>query len=361
MEEDDSRKKERETKQILRQVQEHLFHAHLSLGAEHESVGMVEVLHHPTNSLGTLNYATPRRNTAWVSRGMIEPGLERLRQLDRTPRVQYVEGLYPPMFAKELRTLDLKLERETPMMVYRPGGINGVRPPAPNVSDAPDGVTIQQATDQRGIELWWYVWRNAYYDVLTLGVEPLFVGRDMAALKSGQQIDILAYRQGFPVGVARVSIHDQTAHILALALMKEARTPQMTKLLQAAANGLIRVIGDGSNRWPSVYDRDLAELYVRLTAHPDAEGVFHATDHADERVDDIVEAIARHARTVPDVRHVPLTETRAKVGPYSDAVALDQVVRSSRARALGWSPSLHSITGNVARLLEEFRSAQAAA
>ena len=235
MEEDDSRKKERETKQILRQVQEHLFHAHLSLGAEHESVGMVEVLHHPTNSLGTLNYATPRRNTAWVSRGMIEPGLERLRQLDRTPRVQYVEGLYPPMFAKELRTLDLKLERETPMMVYRPGGINGVRPPAPNVSDAPDGVTIQQATDQRGIELWWYVWRNAYYDVLTLGVEPLFVGRDMAALKSGQQIDILAYRQGFPVGVARVSIHDQTAHILALALMKEARTPQMTKLLQAAA------------------------------------------------------------------------------------------------------------------------------
>jgi nucleoside-diphosphate-sugar epimerase len=133
------------------------------------------------------------------------------------------------------------------------------------------------------------------------------------------------------------------------------------ELLQAAANGLIRVIGDGSNRWPSIYDRDLAELYVRLTAHPDAEGVFHATDHADERVDDIVEAIARHARTVPDVRHVPLAETRVKVGPYSDAVALDQVVRSSRARALGWSPSLHSITGNVARLLEEFRSAQAAA
>jgi hypothetical protein len=235
MEDTAAREKERETKQILRQVQEHLFHAHLSLGAEHESVGMVEVLHHPTNPMGTLNYATPRRNTAWVSRGMIEPGLERLRQLDRTPRVQYVEGLYPPMFAKELRTLDLKLEREVPMMVYRPGGINGATPPEPKLSDAPDGVTIQQATDQRSIELWWYVWRNAHYDVLTLGVEPLFVGRDMAALKSGQQIDILAYRQGFPVGVARVSIHDQTAHILALALMKEARTPQMTRLLQAAA------------------------------------------------------------------------------------------------------------------------------
>lgn len=133
------------------------------------------------------------------------------------------------------------------------------------------------------------------------------------------------------------------------------------ELVQAAANGLMRVIGDGANRWPSIYDRDLAELYVRLASHPDAEGVFHATDHADERVDDIVEAIARHARTRPDVRHVPLPEARLKTGPYADAVALDQVVRSPRARALGWSPSLHSITGNVARLLEEFRSAQAAA
>jgi nucleoside-diphosphate-sugar epimerase len=132
-------------------------------------------------------------------------------------------------------------------------------------------------------------------------------------------------------------------------------------LVQAAANGLIRVVGDGSNRWPSVYDRDLAELYVRLATHADAEGVFHATDHADERVDDIVEAIARHARSRPDVRHVPLSEARLKQGPYADGLALDQVVRSPRAHAIGWSPSLRSITGNVARLLEEFRSAQAAA
>jgi hypothetical protein len=58
---------------------------------------------------------------------------------------------------------------------------------------------------------------------------------------------------------------------------------------------------------------------------------------------------------------VPVPEARLKPGPYADAVTLDQVVRSPRARALGWSPSLHSITGNVARLHEEFRSAQAAA
>jgi hypothetical protein len=58
---------------------------------------------------------------------------------------------------------------------------------------------------------------------------------------------------------------------------------------------------------------------------------------------------------------VPLAEARAKMGPYADALALDQRVRSPRARALGWSPSLHSVAGNVARLLEEFRTRREAA
>ena len=49
------------------------------------------------------------------------------------------------------------------------------------------------------------------------------------------------------------------------------------------------------------------------------------------------------------------------MGPYADALALDQIVRSPRARALGWAPTLHSVAGNVARLLEEFRTAREAA
>jgi nucleoside-diphosphate-sugar epimerase len=132
-------------------------------------------------------------------------------------------------------------------------------------------------------------------------------------------------------------------------------------MLKDAANGLVRVVGDGRNHWPCVYDRDLADLYVRLATNQDASGIFHANDEADERVSDIVEAVARHAKSRPDVRHVPLEEARAKMGPYADALALDQIVRSPRARALGWSPTLHSVAGNVARLLEEFRTAREAA
>jgi nucleoside-diphosphate-sugar epimerase len=130
----------------------------------------------------------------------------------------------------------------------------------------------------------------------------------------------------------------------------------VSDLLKDALNGLVRVIGSGKNYWPCVYDRDLADLYVRLVQAPDAAGIFHANDEADERVNDIVEAIAAHVPQKPDIRHVPLPEAKKKLGTYAEALAMDQRVRSPRARALGWAPTLRSVSGNVARLLEEFRN-----
>jgi nucleoside-diphosphate-sugar epimerase len=132
-------------------------------------------------------------------------------------------------------------------------------------------------------------------------------------------------------------------------------------LLKDAANGLVRVIGPGDNHWPLVYERDLGELYVRLAASSDASGVYHANDEGDERVNDIVAAIESYVPIRPSVRHVPLTEARHKMGAYADALALDQVVRSPRARALGWHPSLHSVSRNAARLFDEWRRGREAA
>ena len=132
----------------------------------------------------------------------------------------------------------------------------------------------------------------------------------------------------------------------------------ISDLLKNALNGLIRVIGSGEDHWPLIYDRDLADLYVRVAAQPDASGIFHANDEADETVNTIVEGIVRHFSVAPEVRHVPLEEARKKMGIYADALALDQVVRSARARELGWAPTLHSVSANVPRLLEEFRRGQ---
>jgi nucleoside-diphosphate-sugar epimerase len=127
-------------------------------------------------------------------------------------------------------------------------------------------------------------------------------------------------------------------------------------VIKSASNGLVRIVGDGNNHWPLVYDRDLADLYARLAVREDASGIFHANDEGDERVMEIVEAIAPHLAVPPDVRHVPIGEAGRKMGTVAAALALDQMVRSPRARALGWAPTLHSVAGNAARLLEEWRA-----
>jgi nucleoside-diphosphate-sugar epimerase len=129
-------------------------------------------------------------------------------------------------------------------------------------------------------------------------------------------------------------------------------------LFKSASNGMVRVIGDGTNRWPLVYDRDLADLYARLANSEHADGVYHATDDGEERINDIVSALLPYLPVRPDVRHVPLEEARTKMGAFADALALDQVVRSPRARSLGWTPTLQSVSGNAARLLEEWRSSR---
>jgi len=132
-------------------------------------------------------------------------------------------------------------------------------------------------------------------------------------------------------------------------------------IFKDVANGLVRVIGHGDNHWPLIYERDLGDLYVRLVNTPAASGVYHANDEGDETVNDLVAAIGEHAKIRPSVRHVPLAEARQKLGPYAEALAVDQIVRSPRARGLGWAPSLHSVSGNAARLFEEWRHGREAA
>jgi nucleoside-diphosphate-sugar epimerase len=135
----------------------------------------------------------------------------------------------------------------------------------------------------------------------------------------------------------------------------------VSDMIKDALNGLVRVVGTGKNRWPLVYDRDLGELYVKILESPDAVGIFHANDEADEKVSDIVEAIAAQVPQRPDVRFMPIEEAHKKFGPKADALVLDQKVRSPKARALGWTPTLPGVVNSVARLLEEFRNEHATA
>lgn len=259
----------KETRVVLRRIQDHLLHAHKTFGVEHESAGFVDVIHHPTSKLPDLNYVTPRRNTAWVSASYVQQGLDKLQSLDRDGRVQYIEGLYPPQFAKTLRDLGLHPENETSLMAFSLSGLGGTTPSLPKPT-TPRGVRLELAGDQRATEMWLYVHKNANYDLMTLGVEPLSVSREPDAQRLGQDIDVLLHRNDFPVGVVRLGVQTptQSAHVVAMAMLREAHIPALARLLLVAgmraalARGCTLIFAPGENDADRSLKRELGFVDV---------------------------------------------------------------------------------------------------
>jgi nucleoside-diphosphate-sugar epimerase len=85
-------------------------------------------------------------------------------------------------------------------------------------------------------------------------------------------------------------------------------------------------IDDGANRWPLVNRDDVAELY-RLVVEREARGVFHA-----------VTEVMRASEVFPG-KSVPLDDARRMLGPFAEALALDQDVTATRSVVLGWQPT----------------------
>ena len=128
-------------------------------------------------------------------------------------------------------------------------------------------------------------------------------------------------------------------------------------LFRDAAQGRVRLIGDGQNHWPLVYDRDLGALYALLVSSGEAAGIIHVNDEGDERVADVAAAIAAVVPGEPAVERQPLADAQAALGDYASALALDQVVRSPRARALGWTPTMQTVGRHAAALYVEWKQA----
>ncbi len=105
----------------------------------------------------------------------------------------------------------------------------------------------------------------------------------------------------------------------------------------ALAEGAAAFVGDGNNRMPQVHLEDVADLYRRVLERH-AGGIFHAVDAGSARVRDTAEAASRAAGRRGAVRSLPLPEAIRAMGPFAEAMCLDQWVASRRAQTLGWQP-----------------------
>ena len=110
-------------------------------------------------------------------------------------------------------------------------------------------------------------------------------------------------------------------------------------MVQQAADGELRVVGDGTNRWPTVRHDALAELYALIVERRTAQGVYNATRGAAIPYLEIAHAASRAAGRDGRIVHVTLQDAASTLGPFAEALACDLQVDSSRAtRELGWEP-----------------------
>jgi nucleoside-diphosphate-sugar epimerase len=110
-------------------------------------------------------------------------------------------------------------------------------------------------------------------------------------------------------------------------------------MVDAARNGQLRIVGDGTNRWPTVRHDALAELFALAVNRRNARGIYNASRGASVPYEEIAHAASRAAGGDGAVEQISLEDGRRAMGPFADALAIDLQVDSSRAtRDLGWEP-----------------------
>jgi len=102
--------------------------------------------------------------------------------------------------------------------------------------------------------------------------------------------------------------------------------------------GAVTVVGNGENCWPMVHVEDLAVLYRLILEKAEPGVVIHGATGETLKVKQMAEAAAKGAGVPGKVIYWPLEQALGVLGPFADALALDQDIISVVASKLGWNP-----------------------
>jgi len=134
-----------------------------------------------------------------------------------------------------------------------------------------------------------------------------------------------------------------------------------TMIRSAKLRGAVQFVGNGENHWPVIHVEDVADLYVGALEKAAAGSLFHAAEKDSVTVRDVAQAASEGAGLPGKVAAWPLEEARKTLGPFADALVLDQQISSERARKiLGWKPTQAGILEDLRRGSYAIRSASEA-
>jgi nucleoside-diphosphate-sugar epimerase len=102
--------------------------------------------------------------------------------------------------------------------------------------------------------------------------------------------------------------------------------------------GALRLVGDGTQHWATVYVEDLADLYVRAVESAKGGEHYIGASGNNPTVRELAEAaVGPNGKVMPET----VEESQARLSaPFADALLLDEQAFGEKARTdLGWNPT----------------------
>jgi nucleoside-diphosphate-sugar epimerase len=170
---------------------------------------------------------------------------------------------------------------------------------------------------------------------------------------------LVAWRTGHERLVLEAGTHQMATAVIRPGLVYGGRGGLLGSYFESAEKeGAARYVGDGSNRVPLIHIEDLARFYARVVERH-GHGLFHAVDGNAVPLVEVARSASEAAGRGGATRAVPLEEARRTLGPFADALALDQVIESRRTVELGWRTEHPNFLGEAAKVYQEWKAANA--
>lgn len=152
--------------------------------------------------------------------------------------------------------------------------------------------------------------------------------------------ELVAWRQAVEDRVLRAAEHHVRTVVIRPAIVYGRGGGIPAGFVESAQKqGAAQYVGTGENRWPFVHVDDLADLYLLALEKAPAGTLLLGVSGPSYPVREVAAAASRGAGAGGETTSWPLAEARQKLGPYADALVLDQQASGRRAQELlGWRP-----------------------
>lgn len=206
-------------RQVLRAVQQHMLTQKQRAGAHYQQISTVGMLYHPDIADPELNLVTPHQGVAWTRREDLDQAFTLLTSNHRYARMQYLTGLFPEAYTRQLELLGLQTETETAVWVYSP--IQGPYPeeetPFGQVTDQDTQLAdfrIELMDSEMGTGVWLHTYRTAAYDVELPQTSRLELETLRNAQRQGYVKLLLGYWHDTPIIATKIITNDVSAEIV---------------------------------------------------------------------------------------------------------------------------------------------------